>query len=133
MTGIVYGILGVAEGTRIETTPVRDLLLTLPKGYIQTKDGSVVYELGRPRLSTQMDSLSRENAMLVARSFWGERKNLKIDRSLSIPPAIEGVSSLSSLLDPDVVNIGVLTVFALVGATAIESLSHHLTVNVFWV
>lgn len=128
LSGQVYGIPGVADGTRIVTNEVKDVQMTVPKGYVQTKDGAVAYELGTPfRESYSLDATGtrvREASSQVANTAAGLAKGAM--SNVPVPVAEE---------DPDtmLVRVGFLTAVLLGGATAINMLSHHLTVNVFWV
>jgi hypothetical protein len=126
LSGCVYGIPGVADGTKIETTMVKDVQFTVPRGYVQTADGAVAYELGTPlRDFYSLDGTSgtmREISSSMAKTAAELAKGVAVNT----PPADE---------DPDtmLVRLGVVTAVALGGATAMSMLSHHLTFNVFWV
>ena len=112
LSGKVYGIVGLLDGTRVETSRVKDVQVTLPKGYIQTEDGSVAYELGLPLRTTE-----------------------GVDYSLGLTSA-KGISQAISQRSTDtdfLLQIGASTGIVLAAATAMNMLSHHLTINVFWV
>lgn len=129
LSGRVYGVAGVADGTRIETTPVGSVQVTVPKGFVRTEDG-LLYELGRPvREAYSLDG-SMKGLQQVADSGRDLASSLSKSRSSGNSP-ISNVQD--SLLDPDLTQLGALTAFVIGGALAVESLSHHLTVNVFWV
>ncbi len=117
ISGAAFGVPGVAEGTRIETASLDNVKETLPKGFVQTAC-SVLYELGSPR---QQDEGSR------AGSFVSSAKNAVQDYSRT------GEMEQVGPLDRELVQLGALTGVLLVGASAVATLSHHLTVNVFWV
>lgn len=121
LAGQVYGVGGVADGTWIETTPVGSVSATVPRGFVQTLDGSL-FELGRPATETELYSL---NGRIRTASTTG-----RVARSIAKSLA---TASDEPLLDPDILNLGALTAVVIGGALALESLSHHLTVNVFWV
>ena len=124
----VYGIPGVADGSRIQTTSVTQVQSTLPRGYVLTDDGSVAYELGKP-LSTEiysLDGMDRSNLLAPAGAIAETAGNL-VKR---YPSASEKVTSSE---DDMLLRLGASTAILLAGATAINMLSHHLTVNVFWV
>lgn len=118
LSGKVYGVSGVADGTRIETTPVGSVQETIPQSYVQS--GAVLYELGNPRqqeevaTSTETDGLA--SAAIIAKKVTTTAEN-----------------SSTMLLDREVINLAGLSATVLAGALAMEALSHHLTVNVFWV
>lgn len=115
LSGQAYGLQGIAPGTVIETTPVGNVRLTIPKGFVHTQDGSL-FELGEPRSSEtssagyySLNGMTQQQSQLAPSSSnaWG--------------------------LDSDIYNLGALTAAVIGGALAVESMSHHLTVNVFWV
>lgn len=57
----MYGIPGVADGSKIETTALRDIETTLPMGYILTDDQEIIYELGLPiSVPYSLDSVNRK-------------------------------------------------------------------------
>jgi hypothetical protein len=117
LSGKVYGILGLLDGTRVETSLVKDVQVTLPKGYVQTQDGSIAYELGMPLLR------------LVERGY-----SLGIPSSAVVDKVVGQAADQLDSTDMDLlVKLGATTGILLAGATAINMLSHHLTVNVFWV
>ncbi len=117
LSGAVYGVQGLAEGTRIETAPLGNLRETLPKGFVQT-ECSVLYELGSSR--------NKPDDALKGKAFLSSAKDAVQDLNSG---EIEKVGPI----DRDLVQLGALTGILLVGASAFETLSHHLTVNVFWV
>eukprot|EP00977_Amphora_coffeiformis_P002815 scaffold528_cov165-Amphora_coffeaeformis.AAC.27 len=117
VSGRVYGIAGVAEGTRIQTTPVAGVESTLQKGYILTQEG-IVYELGLP---------SSETKVLDGQMKMAQRA------ASSIQSAASDVELADVAENNELVKLGALTAVLLSGAWAVETLSHHLTVNVFWV
>ncbi|GAX27684.1 hypothetical protein FisN_13Hh221 [Fistulifera solaris] len=116
LSGAVYGVQGLAEGTRIETAPLDNLRETLPKGFVQT-ECLVLYELGSPR-SQPDDALIGKGLLSTAEAV----QDLKSGEMEKVGP-----------IDRELVQLGALTGMLLVGASAFETLSHHLTVNVFWV
>jgi hypothetical protein len=128
MTGRVYGVQGVADGTRIETSAVGNVEITIPKGFVETRDG-LLYELGRPARRPADDVYALD----------GARKSLLNAADLARGLSTENLISNSlrqrdeSSLDPDLKQFGALTALVVVGALAFETLQHHLTVNVFWV
>ena len=126
LSGRVYGVLGVADGTKITTTVVKDVQFTLPKGYVQTEDGAVAYELGTPlRDFYSLDGSSgtvREISKSMAKTASGLAKGAVVNA----PPVDEDSDTM-------LVRLGFATAVVLGGATAMSMLSHHLTVNIFWV
>jgi hypothetical protein len=134
LSGCIYGVQGVADGTRIQTTPVGDVQVTVPKGFVRTADGSVIFELGQP-VEQRTDSYSLS----------GTAATTKPMINLSKPWASSGKELASNLISPqqqqdggvtidtELLQLGGLTALVVAGAWAMETLSHHLTVNVFWV
>lgn len=127
LSGIVYGVRGVADGTRIETAPVGNVQRTIPSGFVLTSDGSVAYELGTPlREDDFVYSLDGTNTRKIIKQT-ADQVGGAISTSVS--------TAANSVEDPDamLVRLGGLTTIVLAGAVAVNMLSHHLTVNVFWV
>jgi hypothetical protein len=127
MTGRVYGVQGVADGTSIETSAVGNVEITIPKGFVETHDG-LLYELGRPARRRADDVYSLD----------GARKSLMASADLARGLSTESLSNSlrqrdESSWDPELKQFGALTAVVVVGALAFETLQHHLTVNIFWV
>lgn len=122
LSGLVFGVRGIQDGTRIRTDPVSRVEHSIPLGYVATEDGSVVYELGQPEetsaLVGQATSLF-EAQTGVSRPKWNSME--------------EPQRGLLGVFDPELVQLGGLTAVVLTGAWAMQTLSHHLTVNIFWV
>jgi len=142
LAGRVSGVAGVADGTVIETTPLGNVHQTVPKGFVRTKDGTL-YELGRPfaadiavatgaSASSAVTAASLRSASETAGSMASQAA-----RELASLPSKRRSSSSSlqppQVVDPELVQLGALTAMVVAGAVAFETLSHHLTVNVFWV
>jgi hypothetical protein len=125
LSGQVYGIPGVAEGSRIETAGLRDLQHTLSKGYVITEDSSVVYELGTPL--RDFYSLDGENKPWP-KTLGDAKQNMRVFASDAISRPADAQAADEWLL-----RLGTSTAILLAGATAVNVLSHHLTINVFWV
>jgi len=130
ISGNVYGIPGLADGTRIETSAVSHVEVTLPQGFIRTLDGKAAYELGRPlrggpELSPTQSLPTTTAAAVTAGSFELLRtvQNAGLSASKNVGEDADGM----------LIRLGMSTGILLAGATAINMLSHHLTVNVFWV
>lgn len=123
VSGYVYGMDGVSDGSRIETSAVRDVKESLPRGFIQTSDGYASFELGNP---LQSDELIEKGKSAVTSTL----KDVS-----NIATSDQMRSALSEIDDGDgmLLRLGALSGIVLAGATAISMLSHHLTVNVFWV
>ena len=125
VSGRVYGIAGVAKGTRIQTTPVAGVESTLQKGFILTQEG-IVYELGLPAST----SSAGENNGRTAASNMAKRAASSIQ---SVASSSSDVQLGDVVENQELAKLGALTAIVLSGAWAMEALSHHLTVNVFWV
>ena len=122
MSGRVYGIPGLLDGAKIETSPVANVRTTLPKGFIRTSDGTAAYELGRPARQEllSMEQITDTGGLLRTVSNFGS----KIPRDST---------EIEENPDQMLVRLGASTAILLAGATAVNMISHHLTVNVFWV
>jgi len=133
VSGKVYGIPGLADGTRIETSAVTNVEVTLPRGFVRTSDGKAAYELGRPMRNDGFAEATTSNDLAkkslsdaaTARSF----ELLKTVKNA----ARSGVAEPGEGSDEMLVRLGMSTGILLAGATAMNMLSHHLTVNIFWV
>mmetsp|Transcript_23238 Transcript_23238/g.54821 ORF Transcript_23238/g.54821 Transcript_23238/m.54821 type:complete len:338 (+) Transcript_23238:125-1138(+) len=124
--GYVYGLNGLSDGSRIQTSEVQNVKETLPRGYIQTSDGSS-FELGRP-LETGSESLSKRRISNTVTNFGIDNlsesaKNIDLRRAADVVEDADGM----------LLRLGATTGILLAGATAFNMFSHHLTVNVFWV
>jgi hypothetical protein len=141
LSGRVYGIQGVADGTRIQTTPVGNVQVTVPRGFVRTADGSVIYELGRPRSDVAATDDSSSSFSLSGFSSGSARSKAlqKVQEEAS-----NWAGSLSNVqsdltaandgdVDKDLIRLGGITALVLGGALAVDLLSHHLTISVFMV
>ena len=137
LSGRVYGVTGIADGTWIETSPLVHVETTLPKGFVMTQE-RILYEVGTPKMgaaaaaaaataastpTTSISSILFNNASLLS----------SINANSSSNKLVKEEGETQALLDADVLNLGALTAALIGGALAFESLSHHLTVNVFWI
>jgi hypothetical protein len=132
--GTVYGLVGVADGSRIETSDVVNVQETLPKGYIQTRDGSAAFELGRPISEAAIFSgKTGEGWKILSAAAPSSKAGAKIlqesAETIMIPSRAAGMEDADGLL----IRLGATTGILLAGAAAINMISHHMTVNVFWV
>ena len=147
ITGRAYGLPGIADGTRINTPPLIGVKTTVPLGYVTTandKDEEGVgfsYELGTCASSSvySLDGSERSAALLSARRLMMEGVDVGVSSSRQVASiakdvAVTGSGLLSdSEANQDLVYLGGATAMLLASASAIGMLSHHLTVNVFWV
>jgi hypothetical protein len=121
LSGSVYGVRGVAGGTRIETTPVQHVQ-TVRQGFVRTTE-NVIYELGKPRRNREEkgeNQLNDSRPPLLGIAHFSEIGLMTKNEDGGNP-------------DVELVQLAALTAVVSVGAAAFASLSHHLTVNVFWV
>jgi hypothetical protein len=129
--GTVYGLEGVADGSRIETSAVTNVQETLRNGYIQTSDGSAAFELGRP-ISIGGGEVGEGWKMLAStgssKAAAAAANGLK-EKAGSLARPQNAVDDADGLL----LRLGATTGILLAGAAAINMISHHMTVNVFWV
>ena len=148
IAGQAYGLPGIADGTRIQTPPLISSETTIPLGYVTTQGDDNInevgfsYELGT--CATSMDGSGRESRNVVALAA---ARRLVIDGALDSSKQVVNVAkdiadtattgSLGLLSDKeanqDMIYLGGATALLLTAATAVGMLSHHLTVNVFWV
>jgi hypothetical protein len=147
ITGRAYGLPGIADGTRINTPPLIGVEKTVPLGYVTTasdEDEGVVgfsYELGTCASSSvySLDRSERSAALLSARRMMMEGMGVGVASSRQVASvAKDAMVAGSGLLtdsdaNQDLVYLGGATAMLLASATAVGMLSHHLTVNVFWV
>ena len=134
LSGRVYGVKGVAEGARIQTAPVDQVQETVPKGYVRTADGTVIFELGSP--AADVPSSTTKMADLAAQSLQraaATTSRAAVAQSNLLAPSAEENNNNNLALDSDLVHIAALTGLVIAGSAAMGALSHHLTVNIFWV
>lgn len=145
IVGRAYGLPGIADGTRIQT-PSLISAETIPLGYVTTQGESgsenevgFSYELGTTCASASvysLDGTERSAALSAARRMVLDGA---VDSSTQVANvakdiAVKGSGLLSdSEANKDMVYLGGATAMLLASATAVGMLSHHLTVNVFWV
>ena len=124
VSGFVYGMKGILDGTRIQTSSLIQSEYTIPRGYIQTQDECIAYELGSP--------LGQTNT--------GDRRMIQEQNLVSLLTAKNTLDT--GARGTDVVTKAILSlaqpwtgpIIILTGAAVlVHLLSHHLTVNVFWV
>lgn len=129
VAGRIQGLQGISDGTVVETSPLAQVDLTLPRGHVVTDDGTTAYELGAP-FSEESFSLPKytKDAGSVTASIPNNLMNGVDETARNV---IQAVSSGDG--GGDLANLGKNTAIVLGGAMAINLLSHHLTVNVFWV
>jgi hypothetical protein len=131
LKGIASGVPGVADGTLIQTTPVENVSETVPRGYVtissptSSSDAVIMYELGKPKIIA-------ENGRYYQRP---EQDKPSLDGKFQFltKMANQRDNQDGSPVDTELINLGALTAIIIGGAMAAQSLSHHLTINVFWV
>jgi len=138
VSGRIEGLAGIADGTTIQTSPLVHVQLTIPRGYVLTEDGSAAYELGIP-LSEEKFSFDLTNMLKVnsgntnnVNALWQDTVRSGVQETGKVAMNVAGSVSDRDTRDM-LVNVGAATAILLGGATAVNLLSHHLTVNVFWV
>eukprot|EP00550_Attheya_septentrionalis_P009753 CAMPEP_0198282928 /NCGR_PEP_ID=MMETSP1449-20131203/2635_1 /TAXON_ID=420275 /ORGANISM="Attheya septentrionalis, Strain CCMP2084" /LENGTH=338 /DNA_ID=CAMNT_0043979347 /DNA_START=235 /DNA_END=1251 /DNA_ORIENTATION=- len=133
IAGRVYGLPGIVDGTKIQTSALRNVETTVIMGYVLTDDGKVAYELGIPvGQSYSLDGVS-DASMKARRAMLEAMGRTASMITQGSAPQISAITS--SVNDPNgmLLQLGSLTAITLAGATAVSMLSHHLTLNVFWV
>jgi hypothetical protein len=156
--GRAYGLPGVADGTIIETPSLVSPERTVPLGYVTTCGGEgedengnkllgFSYELGTCGTTTPMSSSSsyysldgteRSAALAAAArrlmSEGGVRAGAAALGDVTNKMAVAGSGLFTDNdANQDLVYLSGATAMLLASATAVGMLSHHLTVNVFWV
>jgi hypothetical protein len=149
--GRAYGLPGIADGTRINTPSLIMVEKTVPLGYVTTADqdgdnegGTGVgfsYELGTCASSSvySLDGSERSAALLSARRMVVEGMVIDTSSTKQLAGAAKEMAVAGSGLlsdaesNQDLAYLGGATAMLLASATAVGMLSHHLTVNVFWV
>jgi len=145
ISGRAYGLQGIADGTKIQTPPLIRAETTVPLGYITTQgdastsedDIGFSYELG---LCSSLDSIGTTGrsdgaALAAARRLILDDGSL-LDTTKQVAGAAKdiGTELLSDQeANRDMIYLGGGTTFLVAAATAVGMLSHHLTVNVFWI
>ena len=149
IVGRAYGLPGIADGTKIQTPSLIYAETTVPLGYVTTQgedsssmeeNGAVgfSYELGTcASLSTSsLDGSERSAALAAARRLVveGVADSSKQAASVAKDLAVTGSGLLSdNEANRDLAYLGGASALLVACATAVGMLSHHLTVNVFWV
>lgn len=141
--GRIYGLVGIESGTEIVTSPLKEVELTLPRGFALTGDGSCAYELGTPKSErSKVENFNRDSVNTALNSYSMDLSSMKEDGASLLSDIGEksgqvAGNAVKELGDPQssqmVVNLAGTTAVVLGAATAMNMLSHHLTVNVFWV
>jgi hypothetical protein len=142
ISGKIEGLGGIANGTTIQTSPLAHVQLTIPRGYVITEDGSAAYELGVP-LSEEKYSFDLANMLKNVDASNGSGGGANVVWQDTVRSGVQETGKMAmmsvagSVSDKNtrdmLVNLGATTAILLGGATAVNMLSHHLTVNVFWV
>jgi len=123
VSGRIQGLPGISDGTTVQTSPLTNVELTLPKGYILTDDGSTAYELGAPLSNVAGGESVTGNV---------SKKLMKgMDETTS--DLFNSISKASDVPYDALKIFGTPTAIMCGGVIAANLLSHHLTVNVFWV
>ena len=143
ITGRAYGLPGIADGTQIQTPPLISAQTTIPLGYITTEaslgeEDSIgfSYELGTcTSLDASYSLDERSTALAAARRLVVDGSNMASAVVKDVATVSIGESGLLSdkEANQDLIYLGSATALVLTAATALGALSHHLTVNVFWV
>jgi hypothetical protein len=108
--------------------------VTIPLGYVLTEDDGIAYELGKPLVQGEdfysLDGTTK-TAIRTAGSLGKQAaSNLAAGFNTRGTPQTAGSEEDANVM---LVRLGASTGLLLAGATAMNMLSHHLTVNVFWV
>jgi hypothetical protein len=106
--------------------------ITVPRGFVRTADGSVIYELGRPRASDKDESSFSLSGMTSSKAVRAVQEEASAWAG-SLSNVGSELKNSDGEVDADLVRLGGLTAVVLSGALAVDLLSHHLTINMFWV
>jgi hypothetical protein len=127
ISGKIQGLRGIADGTTVQTSPLAHVQLTVPRGYVLTEDGSAAYELGSPQ-SDKFYSLDFAKMSLDEDTITSALTNGAKETGRVVTEVATSQETTNML-----VNVGASTVTLLGGATLVNMISHHMTINVFWV
>ena len=127
VSGKIQGLRGIADGTTVQTSPLAHVQLTVPRGYVLTEDGSAAYELGSPQ-SDKFYSLDFAKMRFDEDTVTNVLSNGAKETGRVVSEVATSPETTNML-----VNVGASTVTLLGGATLVNMISHHMTVNVFWV
>lgn len=144
IAGLAYGLPGIADGTRIHTPSLISPEKSVPLGYVTTQgelnsnDFFFSYELGTcaSLFTYSSDAMGKSAVLAVARRSVVEGA---VDSSRQAANIAKDIAISGSGLRFDTeANKGLVyfsgaTTVLLASATAVGMLSHHLTVNMFWV
>lgn len=124
LSGFAYGIAGVADGTKMTTPPLRGCEVTIPQGWVESREGSCIYELGSP-LGSALEMGPSSYSLDYAKQAVSD-----VGRGVIATAASSSASSEDSKA---LMNLAALTGMLLASAGAINTISHHVSVHVYWV
>lgn len=137
VSGRAYGLPGIADGAMITTPAVAEVEKTVKRGYVRTEDGTVAYELGTPADDIYSSDGTAGVVTEKTRTAMLEALAGAAATMAKGEVAAAGAGLAKTVVDGDsndmLIKLGGSTAILLAGATAMSMLSHHLTVNVFWV
>jgi len=136
VAGRIRGLRGISDGTIVESSPLAQVDVTVPRGYVVTEDGSTAYELGVPGDGGSefgmMDTIGSSSVGGVVDATKSMRDGVDGTTRTVVQAVLGGVGGGddgTAML----ANLGTTTAIVLGGVMAFNLLSHHLTINVFWV
>lgn len=147
ISGTVYGFPGIADGTRVTTPPLRHVHQTIPLGYVysqEEEDGHLTaYEIGSPS-QQRLSAIMAMEAAASSTSIYGRAARPQMEatttestswneRIQNYAPFPKQLATDNNINSAEVGNLASITAIVLAGATAVNVLSHHVTVNLFWV
>ena len=133
----MYGVPGLRDGTTIETAPVGQVEVTIPLGYVLTEDIGIAYEIGSPLQS--YEGVGGDGSLYSLSGMTQKAGSVsKAAASTMAAMTRQATTAKSNTSEQDesdamLIKMGASTGLVLAAATAMSMLSHHLTVNVFWV
>jgi len=141
--GCAYGLPGIADGTRIQTPSLISAETTVRLGYVTTQGESnsevgFSYELGTCASASVYSLGGNERSAVLAAArrlvVEGAADSTKQVANVAKDMAVAGSGLLSDTeANKDLAYLGGATAMLLASATAVGMLSHHLTLNIFWV
>lgn len=131
--GEVYNKEGIADGSIIITNPLMNVRNTLPNGYVQTISNNdndtigIIYELGYALSNNNgKQQQQQQYSSMMLQSLSNVNNNIMTTATTNANTENNDIFDL-------VKNVGGVTAIALGSGIVYNLLTHHLTVNVFWV
>jgi hypothetical protein len=156
--GVVFGFPGIADGTTLTTPPLKHLEQTIPLGYVyaeeeeyQEENNNISSDDAPPttrtttifayELGTALSSSSSDTSLLSSSSYSSSSSLMMDAANKAKASLVDGASGIAAgntgLVNKEtsqmMINIGGSAATLLAGTALVNMMSHHLTVNMFWV